>query len=1611
MGYHPEAGQQSLLVDSLPDSRILSGSQSRISSAIQVSLLFFFEFRQATVMKKTVLLIFMRICRATLSTSGGCRKCRRKWEATSAITVLVAVLLGLFVASSLAVDETLNTGAGQDAIEKHGPAQILAESLLRVREQELLLQSVRVGADGLFTGGSLEALQQIFAYPTDAFRLDPKTSEPSGVRGQALRQLLTANHAAQEQWTKAVTVLADSRFSQAIQSGDKSALSRVAREFPLTESGIRAATLILTTDFLSGRRWDVEQRLRQLLTEYAGTIHHEYVRRISKSLMKKVAPEGTDIAEARLHQVKVPQSRATQLSLATTEEVETVSPPWPKAVWTWTEDIWNFPGAPQPKAGTTLDSMIPDSSESLNDFRNWRPVLWDNCLIIRTPFRLVAFERSTGQQQWTMPTQTFAGDENLNNSHEDADPSPYSGGTGEEPGVFNGLAAFGLMSSDDDFLYLIDRFNFFSSASDSVEIGLRARRQFRLGGSQFDSTSLLDAPQATRIVALRKAKPGNVPQVAWIAGDVSQYSYRAIPSGKPVDSSLSGGPAKSAASSLLSTTTNKASEISKPQGQPDVMQPSGQTGDLLNGSPAPLNLNGHRFQAPPVGRDELLFVPSTFRDLQWLSCVRRGTGDIIWQQPLTFSDETMNRYQDANNPVRTTSVCVLVGDSVVCSLPGGIMVALRAFDGQLEWATAIREEESSQQMRNLRWQTEVDESQQIESPCVLLPIVGDGIIVCTDNRSSRLHGINANTGEILWSTSRRAFGPGDTGGSPDYYIAGISNGQAILIGERHCRSVSLKTGDQNWVVATMRSSGRAECRGNRCLIPQVDGQVICVNTNDGTIIRQRPSFLPSDPALQFGSITSDEDFVYASTPVSIAVFPRADSLPKKTPLPDTITPETSGQVLTRIQALLINGDDQLAVESLMTAANVNVGSASNSADSADDGISENFERYLGELLLQDWATRVLKSVDAGDNASRQPLISEERARLLPLLNLSSEQQVRAAVLTVLSNPENPLTADDLQQLSAFPEWSKAVAITEDWSVRPELLLEKSASQPPLDVDTASLSIPKRRQFAASVTLFPHQIISDQRRIELIEQLIRTGDFTSAETVAISWQGISSSPLPGKILTELRQRDVIAGFKEDSPAAKPVQDVVAESQATPAGVNSRNARNVNFESTQNLCVTDWDMQRVERGLWISNVPTWIRPKFFLVDGQGNMPELVSIDMTDGSLRDRVPLPFAFHRNTIGFHALSNGVSTPGLVPFAGTDQIVMVSCTVPDKAGVIWSRRLEKSEPDNSMIEFGPLGADHFVWHHHGELHCSHPLTGQDLWVRRLRLSPATRPIPGVQRIFGDHETTIVMGTDLSSYERFSTRNGKSLGTGRLSIGRISDAVTIGRCLLYPDENSRLHLFDGGTGLDALQDSDPIVLGRHNPDSMFQVLSNGRVVTVTSAFELVLIDTIAGKVLFRTPAASQIKTGIVFGLTAFERHGQLFVGLEEQREFVIRSLEGSFRLRDPRLHGGPLLCLDPNSGAIKWSMPLQETSIPEIHGGSTDILLMWSQQPVDDVQPNDRRNTSLKLQLVDIATGDILATEPAISSSRPLRCVHRADQGQIDVIARDALITIKAESRD
>ena len=129
-----------------------------------------------------------------------------------------------------------------------------------------------------------------------------------------------------------------------------------------------------------------------------------------------------------------------------------------------------------------------------------------------------------------------------------------------------------------------------------------------------------------------------------------------------------------------------------------------------------------------------------------------------------------------------------------------------------------------------------------------------------------------------------------------------------------------------------------------------------------------------------------------------------------------------------------------------------------------------------------------------------------------------------------------------------------------------------------------------------------------------------------------------------------------------------------------------------------------------------------------------------------------------------------------------------------------------------------------------------------------------------------------MGSDSRSYERFNTRDGSLLGSGRLAIAESESVVTVGRCLLYTDANARLHLFDSASGKDELEDDPPILALHPAGRTICRVLENNRVLVVSASLELILIDIDHGRVIFITPAATFVNSGDVFSISAFERHG-------------------------------------------------------------------------------------------------------------------------------------------
>ncbi|HQX50411.1 MAG TPA: hypothetical protein PLR25_10910, partial [Planctomycetaceae bacterium] len=124
------------------------------------------------------------------------------------------------------------------------------------------------------------------------------------------------------------------------------------------------------------------------------------------------------------------------------------------------------------------------------------------------------------------------------------------------------------------------------------------------------------------------------------------------------------------------------------------------------------------------------------------------------------------------------------------------------------------------------------------------------------------------------------------------------------------------------------------------------------------------------------------------------------------------------------------------------------------------------------------------------------------------------------------------------------------------------------------------------------------------------------------------------------------------------------------------------------------------------------------------------------------------------------------------------------------------------------------------------------------------------------------------------------------------------------------------------------------------------------------------------------------------------------------------IERAFVRGSPRLSNGPLICLDPTSGKVHWSLPVSDGVFPEVYGDPTDLMLSWSllERSPDEV-PHFYRADRLVLEVIDLSTGQLIARSPACSSLPPLRCIHVAEEGLIQVTTPNATIKIRESIGD
>ena len=774
------------------------------------------------------------------------------WKRFLLLILLNAWLLLSHPAACLA---QLRPNAEPEDSQKHGLREVLSQQLIRDRELESLLRSAESTRDRPDAELQRETLLRIFSFPYDVFELETDSATAISLRNHALSILRKSPPDAQRLWVQANQVIAEQELQAALRNGGRLATARVARHFPLTEPGIQAQVLDMSCELLKGDVRNVIREIHGLEEFYAGTVLSSELQRHLRPLHRMLADLQT---QRQQHPTAFVVNSDTQLSFPATAFTGTVSPPWPKPLWTWRESIWSFPGVPQPETGYLMMMFDPESANHFGEFNNWCPVFWGESIVFRSPFRLIALNRASGQEQWSVQTDTFQRqsdtiDDELDAANRRA--SSESQSWAEQAAAIYGMAEFGLVSNDHEFLFFVDRFSFFSARDTFTENNLGRVIRQRNGFPVIEEDSELQPkPVGTRLVALRRSAHSSLPIVAWQIGDRAGFEYHPVAQGLAIDAE--------------SLTSNSTGRNSSPDSGDDFVDDEAAAKDPWS---------GHRFLAPPTGQGTRLFVLTMKAAQVFLNCLQRNTGDLLWRQPLIYTDESPLTIIDKSIFSKRANTCVISGDKVVCSLSDGVIIGVGATDGTLLWATVIRENLVT--IPQFRFgMTHRAEEDPIASPAVLVPCISDGIVVCCTHDSALLYGLSLETGEILWKSSRRAFGAGEVGGSPDYCIAGISGDQVILVGDRHCRSVNLRNGIQNWVVQIQGISGRAECRGDRCLIPMLSGQAVTVDLTSGVLISESPVATPAGSMDQYGAVASDDDLICVGIDHQVRIVRHHDHL-------------------------------------------------------------------------------------------------------------------------------------------------------------------------------------------------------------------------------------------------------------------------------------------------------------------------------------------------------------------------------------------------------------------------------------------------------------------------------------------------------------------------------------------------------------------------------------------------------------------------------------------------------------------------------------------------------------------------------------------------------------
>lgn len=355
-------------------------------------------------------------------------------------------------------------------------------------------------------------------------------------------------------------------------------------------------------------------------------------------------------------------------------------------------------------------------------------------------------------------------------------------------------------------------------------------------------------------------------------------------------------------------------------------RPNWEIGGLKRKESFDLPLAGNYFLGTPVSDGKQLYVVAEESNRIRLHVLDPASGRPKWSRLIAYSDTKIS-----DDSVRRwfTAQVTLKHGVIVCPTTVGWLIGVDQSNRAILWGhrySKPNSDSSSNTSTNLvspeplngRWQPSA-------------PVIVSGHVIYTPQEDPSIVCLRLRDGKRVWRQAKSNF----------LYLAGVHNGNAILVGTDSVRAIRVSDGNNVWTRTIPTSagppSGMGALVGDSYHLPLSGSQLWTIGLKDGSVISK--SYLPSNGQAP-GNLSMYRGQVLSLNAWGITSYEQRDALAKQIQQRRSRIPDDPWAALKEAEIALLSRDFASALKSLKTIA----------PERLDEHLSERYRKAMVQTL-------------------------------------------------------------------------------------------------------------------------------------------------------------------------------------------------------------------------------------------------------------------------------------------------------------------------------------------------------------------------------------------------------------------------------------------------------------------------------------------------------------------------------------------------------------------------------------------------------------------------------------------------------------------------------------